>query len=82
MSEECNPYKELEQHDVGYEPAHEYHKVWHIFTFYLNAFIKKDGTDITVDKTTWLSTCFGPVYHCLIKKNALKGRQHKLAIKS
>ena len=44
--------------------------------FNLNAFNKKDDTDITIDETTWPSACFGPVHHRLMKKKASKGGQY------
>ena len=50
-----NAFKELEKHKERYDPSQKYRKVWDAMSHNVNAFMKKGGTDITIDETTWPS---------------------------
>ena len=78
----CPYYDEPEKHTPEYDPTQKYKMLWDVMTFNLNAFIKKGCTDVTIDKTTWPSACYGPVNNRLMKKKASKGGQQTLAVDS
>jgi len=77
-----NVFKEKQKDEVGYDPTQKYCKVWGVMGFNLNAFIKKGRMDITIDKTTWPSACYGPVHNRPMKKKESKGGQHTLAVEA
>ena len=65
----------------GCDPTQKYHKVWDAFIYYnFNQMLRKSGTDLIIDETTWSSAYYGPVHERLIKKMTEKGRQHMLAV--
>ena len=54
----CPYYDEPEKDHADYDPTQKYAMLWDVMTFNLNAFIKKGGTDVTIDETTWPSACY------------------------
>jgi len=78
----CEFYKEPEKHEPEYDHTQKYQMVWDVITLNLNFFLKKGGTGITINKTTWPSACYGLVHSRLMKKKTSKGGQHTLAVEA
>ena len=76
----CDYTQEKKRGEPGYDPTQKYRKIWDVQVANLNQFIKKGGSDITIDETTWANASYADVQQKLRGKKVSKGGQHTLCL--
>lgn len=49
----CAYFEEKDRKVEDYNPTQKYRLIWDVFIKNLNQFIKRAGTDVTINETTW-----------------------------
>ena len=62
----CPYFSEKDRTTSDYDPTQKYRLIWDVFVKNLNKFVKRGGTDVTIDETTWPNSSYADVHSRLM----------------